>query len=151
MAKTAFIHKLLNHWERNNTAYRPGTGNMNSAPGDTGIILPDDFRELYKNTNGTIDCDHNGFLFYRREELTTMGSKFSLNRNDEFYNVVMFIDYMQASWWYGAAIKDNSYEIGIIANEKRFKPITDSLETFINLYIEDSAILYDYSGFYGAG
>jgi hypothetical protein len=149
MAEVEFIRKLINHWERNNTpfafVYRK---EVNRILNNTDIKLPKDFQKLYENVNGTVDCDHEGFLFYRWEDITTMGKKFSLKRNDEFYNVLIFIDYMQASWWYGVAIKGDSYEIGIIANERRFKPITNSLETFIDLYIEDSEILYDYGGFY---
>jgi hypothetical protein len=148
MTEVDLIRKLLNHWKRNNIPFESVCRkNLNVLLNNLDITLPKDFQELYGNINGTVDCDHEGFLFYRWEDLITMGRKFSLERNDEFYNVVMFIDYREASWWYGVAIKDDSYEIGIIANERRFKPITNSLETFIDLYIKDSEVLYDYGGF----
>ncbi|SHN37623.1 SMI1/KNR4 family protein [Mucilaginibacter sp. OK098] len=145
MAKVELIRKLLNYWKRNNVSFEyVNPVEVNYMLNRTDITLPKDFQELYKNVNGTADCDHEGFLFYRQEDIITMGKKFSLDKNDEFYNVAIFIDYMQGSWWYGVNIEGNSYEIGIIPHKRRFKPIANSLETFIDLYIEDSEILYDY-------
>jgi len=145
MVSVEVINKLISHWKKNDILYSTGV-ELKGTLVNTDIILPTDFQELYKKVNGTIDCDNEGFLFYRWQDLLTMGEKFSLAQNDDFYKVVIFIDYMQASWWYGVSIEGNNYEIGIIANEKRFKPITNSLNTFIDLYIDDSEILYDYGG-----
>ncbi len=148
MAQVEFVVKLLDYWKKNGIPYKSVLNReVNFKLRNTDITLPTDFQELYKNINGNIDCDQNGFWFYGWEDLTTMGKRFALKKSDRLYNVVIFIDYMQASWWYGIDIKGNNYEIGIIANEKRFKSITNSLERFVDLYIDDSEILYDYGGF----
>jgi len=40
--------------------------------------------------------------------------------------------------------KENKYVIGIIPDNLSFKPITSTLEEFIELYLGDSSKLYDY-------
>jgi len=140
-----FVEKLINHWKKSN---------VYSPPGDLFLIeqmlkskniqLPDDFKHLYRFVGGPTEEDSEFFYFYPPEELATMGSLFSLSKNDQFYDVVVFVDYMQSSWWYGFKMTDDGYQIGIISSKDRFKVITDSLSDFINLYVEDSGILYNW-------
>ena len=145
MAKIELVSKLINHWKKSNLLCgSPLTSITSNESYQAYVTLPEDFKELYKNINGTADDDDEGFLFYRQQDLITMGKKFSLDEADELYNVVIFIDYMQSSWWYGVRTTGNGYEIGIIPHEKKFKPIAIALENFIDLYIADSERLYDY-------
>jgi hypothetical protein len=112
--------------------------------------LPSDFIDFYVNVNGMSylfpnDYDKNGFLFYPVEELITMQEEFSLMEESDLGSIVIFADYLLKCWYYGFRInKDFSYSIGIIPHAKKFKPITNSLDEFISLYLEHSDILADH-------
>jgi hypothetical protein len=141
----ATIESLISHWKKSNV-YSPSKEPflLDYRLGNKGIKLPEDFKYLYQFVGGTTDLDDEMFFFFAPDELTTMGAKFSLGNADPFRDIVIFIDYMHASWWYGFRVTDDGYEIGIIPMENKFKVITNSLTDFINLYISDSEILYDY-------
>lgn len=106
------------------------------------IPLPIDFQQLYATANGMKDSDKEGFLLYPLEDIVSLETKFNISNSNS--NIYVFADYLQSSWWYGFRVLENgTYEIGIIPYEDKFKPITNSLFDFIELYLEDSAPLYD--------
>jgi hypothetical protein len=114
------------------------------------LKLPSDFKKFYSRANGMLDfypneIDKEGFLFYPVEVIVSVNTEFE---NCEIINrdkIFIFAEYMHKSWWYGFELKDgNEYVIGIISDSSTFKPITYSLEEFIELYIEDSPKLYNY-------
>lgn len=105
--------------------------------------LPDDFRVFYSVVNGMKNYDSNGFLFYSKGDLITMGEKFKLHLDDKLYNIILFIDYMYDSWWYGVRYDGKTYEIGKVPSSKKFQPITSSLEEFLIAYLNDSDTLYE--------
>ncbi|MFD2717117.1 hypothetical protein ACFST9_00220 [Hymenobacter monticola] len=61
--------------------------------------------------------------------------------------LTVFVDYMLTSWEYGLlpAASGTGYEIGILPVRSVFKVITTSLATFLNLYLEDAPVRYDYN------
>jgi hypothetical protein len=139
------MNKVVNHWKANEVLSNGNRNWSNRLLNEAHIKLPNDLIDLYRLSNGTSDYDEEGFLFYAYEELVTMGLKFSLETSNQLYNIVLFIDYMQESWWYGLKIKPNGYEIGIISASNNFKMISESLAEFFKLYLEDSEILYEYN------
>ena len=115
------------------------------------LKLPNDFKVFYSMVNGMIDLypnefDEEGFLFYPIEAIVSVNKEFEdcniINKD----NIFIFADFMHESWWYGFELNErNEYLIGIIPHSSSFKPITNSLVEFIELYIENSPRLYDYS------
>jgi hypothetical protein len=112
--------------------------------------MPSDFKEFYSRVNGMQslypnDTDENGFLFYPIEGLNPATVEF---KNPEMANsnrIIIFVEYMYRSWWYGVDVIDkDNYVIGIIPYPSFFKPLCSSLSEFIELYISDSPKLYDY-------
>jgi len=119
---------------------------------ETRIKLPDDFREFYRMANGMSShfpnwMDEEGFLFYPIEKVESFNKVFKKRWwNKGKKNILVFAEYMNKSWWYGVELSDitNDYEIGIIPDGNSFKPITKSLSDFIQLYLENSPMLYEY-------
>lgn len=114
------------------------------------LKLPNDFKEFYSIVNGMIDLypnefDEEGFLFYPVNAILSANSEFlncNLINKDKIF---IFAEYMHKSWWYGFEFKErNEYIIGIISDSSSFKPVTNSLVEFIELYLENSHKLYDY-------
>jgi len=96
---------------------------------------------LYPN-----QMDKDGFLFYPLEAVSSVNKEFpnSLLPNKE--NIFLFCEYMHRSWWYGVELKGNdNYMIGVLPDAHTFKPIVSSLADFLELYMEDSPVLYDYN------
>lgn len=112
--------------------------------------LPNDFRELYLRVNGMEtyypnEIDQEGFNFYPLEGIISAKNEFENAGLISKENIFIFAEYMQKSWWYGfKPYNREEYVIGIIPHENKFKPITQSLAEFIELYIADSENLYDY-------
>ncbi len=137
------INKVLNHWKEECIFSEDKLSLMNISLTKNQIIMPVDFIELYKVSNGTSDSDCEGFRFYKYEELKTMGDKFSYASNNPLHKVVIFADYMQQSWWYGVRINNSGYEVGIIPEANKFKVITNSLFEFLDFYLADDSNLYN--------
>jgi hypothetical protein len=115
------------------------------------LKLPSDFKMFYSMVNGMVDfypneIDAEGFLFYPVDAILSVNAEFencNLTNKDKIF---IFAEYMHKSWWYGVELKErNEYVIGIISGSSSFKPITNSLVEFIELYLENSPKLYDYS------
>jgi len=146
------VNLLLQFWKKQGIKILPKTANeVKVLQKNKGFELPNDFTELYIRVNGmkTLypnEIDAEGFLFYPIEAVISVGNEFegSLLENKE--KIFIFAEYMHRSWWYGfERINSEQYIIGIIPDKDTFKPITNSLAEFIELYIEDSSKLYDYS------
>jgi hypothetical protein len=139
------ITELINHWKKCNVYVPPeGFGLLDYRLRNENIIIPQDFKDLYKVCNGTSDWDDISFIFYGVGRLITMGSRFSLGENHPLRNVVIFADYMDESWWYGVNLTEEGYKIGIISSGNKFKIIANSLTEFIHLYLSESDMLSDY-------
>ncbi|WP_324679281.1 hypothetical protein [Hymenobacter sp. GOD-10R] len=118
------------------------------------VILPPDFEQLYRTVNGTPDLYPN-FLddrycsFLPVEALRTEEKEVLViacnTATLKTERVTVFVDYMHRSWEYGFIVNDNeNYQIGIIPTNDVFKVITTSLATFLEWYIADADVLYDY-------
>ena len=154
----ASIDMLLHHWKKQNIATRGNTESFIEAiEKKSQFRLPQDFREYYRCCNGMENLypnytDDTGFLFYPLEQLVScdvaFGVKSNLHKLMQNKQCIIFIDYLQVSWYYGILTERtgdiNDYSIIIIPNEERYKIITNSFEEFIKLYLEDSPILYDH-------
>lgn len=151
---TSILDKLVMHWEDQHIKITPRRPlNIALLEASKGITLPDDFKEFFRTANGMGSyypndmCDA-GFLFYPLEGLVTSLEEFgpvdALQYNG---TVLIFAEYLHKSWWYGVMLngKDGTYQIGIIPDRATFKPITDSLAVFIELYLRDDGVLYDYT------
>jgi hypothetical protein len=145
------IKNLMEYWQNSGIIIEgKDIRSIEDIANERKIFLPSDFIKFYANVNGMSylfpnECDKNGFLFYPVEGLITMQEEFSLNEESDLRSIVIFSDYLQKSWYYGFRInKDFSYSIGIIPHAKKFKPITNSLDDFISLYLEHSDVLADY-------
>jgi hypothetical protein len=115
-----------------------------------GVEFPKDFIQYFLYTNGMEllypnEFDSEGFLFYPLNAVVTLEEEFNLKTIDKVEKCLIFAEFMHKSWWYGVRIeKDNKYTIGIIPEQTKFKSITNSLAEFIDLYMSNSTVLYDY-------
>lgn len=145
------VHKLKKFWESQKIDIVPGSKEkVEYFQSLKGYHLPSDFKEFYFHLNGMEkyypnNADENGFLFYPIESVDTANILFKGTQMRNCERVFIFCDYMQRSWWYGCEVlnKDN-YAIGIISEPNSFKSICHSFAEFIELYINDSPVLYDY-------
>lgn len=147
------IEKLISYWKNQSiTSEKLSPDKIEEFEKWRHIQLPQDFKEYYKRANGMKlyypnDTDAEGFLFYSLENVISAEDEFE-GKGDElsFNPIYIFAEYMHKSWWYGLKLNDmkDTYEIGIIPYVNRFKVITNSLSEFIDLYLQDSSMLYDY-------
>lgn len=148
---TPKVVQLIKFWEEQNIVIRPQNKREFDEIQNLKLLkLPKDFIGFYLSVNGmeTLypnEMDKEGFLFYPLEAITQVGDEFE-NSNLTNKEIFIFAEYMHKSWWYGVEVKDDeNYVIGIIPDSNSFKPITNSLSNFIDLYIDNSTKLYDYS------
>ena len=104
--------------------------------------MPNDFQKLYSIANGMTshypnDNDQEGFLFYPVECM----QKASISDHSE---ALIFADFMQKSWWYGIRLHGQDYEIGIMPEKTKFVIVADSLVSFLEMYLTNSPLLYEY-------
>jgi hypothetical protein len=123
---------------------------------DNKVKLPSEFREYFTIVNGMENLypnysDSEGFLFYPLEHLKTYENELRSPLPKMYGGVadpycVIFADYLQKSWWYGMVLEhaSNSYSIVIIPSAGNYKILSNSFFEFLNMYIDDSAKLYDY-------
>ncbi|UIR56449.1 SMI1/KNR4 family protein [Sphingobacterium sp. SRCM116780] len=146
------INQLVEFWKKQNIIiYTKTKQEIDNIEKNNSLILPNDFKEFYERVNGMQnfypnEIDDEGFLFYPIEAIISAekeSEKCDIKDKDKIF---IFSEYMHKSWLYGFEVKeDGSYLIGIIPDDKTFKPIVKSLEEFLELYIENSSKLYDYS------
>lgn len=155
----ATLDALCQHWQAQSLLPAPDlTADVVALAKRNGVSLPADFAALYQRANGMAltgyqDFDKEGFYFPPVEALRSEPQELLVcsGRGPEGVERVtttltMFVDYLHTSWDYGfiPAASGTGYEIGIRASLGEFKIITSSLATFLNLYMEDALVLYDY-------
>lgn len=152
----ATLDALCEHWHRQSLLPTAGpTADAAALAQQHGVTLPADFIAFYRRANGmtvtsTKDTDDEGFYFLPVEALRATTEDLRVYSGRGVHQVVatltVFADYLHASWWYGfiPAASGTGYEIGILPARGVFKVITTSLATFLNLYLEDAQVLYDY-------
>jgi hypothetical protein len=145
------ISHLIEFWKAQGiTSTLNGWGKIDDIEQTKNLLFPEDFKQLYLQVNGMEnlypnETDAEGFLFYPVEAIIPATNEFKIGALANMDNVFIFAEYLHKSWWYGFEIINNDeYVIGIIPHENKFKPITNSLAEFIELYMEDSERLYDY-------
>ena len=152
------IDYLLSYWKNQGiTSKGQSLEKIEQTEKKSGIILPQDFKEFYSCCNGMKTLypnytDESGFLFYPLEQLVSyeieFGIKDATDKIMEGKQCIIFMNYLQKSWWYGILTKldgdVNDYSIVIIPNQGKYKIISNSFTEFINEYIHDSPVLYDH-------
>lgn len=146
------LTRLIEFWQKQNITILAKTKQeINQIEKSNFLNLPNDFKEFYQKANGMVmlypnEFDEEGFLFYPIDVIQSVSNEFEHSGLVNRDRIFIFADYMHKSWWYGYELIDSvNYVIGIIPDKDTFKPITNSLEEFIELYIENSPRLYDYS------
>jgi SMI1 / KNR4 family (SUKH-1) len=146
------IQTLIQYWKQQGISTLPGNPEkVEDFEKLNSFALPYDFREFYSLVNGMEgfypnEIDKNGFLFYPIEAIVSAAVELPNSKMKNIGRIFLFCEYMHVSWWYGCDVIDtDNYNIGIIAGRNSFKPICTSLAEFIELYIIDSPVLYDYS------
>ncbi len=123
---------------------------------ERGFTLPPDFCQLFLSVNGMKGLfpnyfDKEGFLFYplqglviRSEAMKSDPAGYIADPEGTRDNDVIFADFMNESWWYAFSCEPgpNEYTIGLVIGAKEYLPLTRSLQHFIDLYLEDSILLY---------
>lgn len=151
------IDNLLIYWENQNIKSKgKKQDEIENIEARLKIKFPQDVKQYFQMVNGMEKLypnytDHEGFLFYPLEHLTTYQEEFDLKSTNEFmlnYQCIIFSNYMQKSWWYGILYKKDEspdqYSIVIIPNSDSYKVISNSFAEFIAYYINDSPKMYDY-------
>lgn len=152
----ATLDALQQHWQHQSIlpALEP-TADVVAIAQRNGVSLPADFAALYQRANGMAltgyqDFDEEGFYFPPVEALRSEPQELLVYSGRGVDRVAttltLFVDYMHTSWDYGfiPTASGTGYEIGIRPCLGEFKVITTSLATFLNLYLEDAMVLYDY-------
>ena len=149
---TLSINNLLEFWKKQDIDSPSSLLKEDNVDRDYRFLhLPDDFIQLYSRTNGMAELypnemDDEGFLFYPVEAIVSADVEFENCNLNNKNDILIFAEYMHKSWWYGVKVNSSEdYTIGILPHENFFKPITNSLSEFIEMYLEDSFELYDYS------
>lgn len=113
------------------------------------LSLPEDFKEFYAEVNGMASfypakSDSRGFLIYPLQAVTPAKKVAEITSSKRTGSILIFAEYMEKTWWYGVQLnEDGDYTIGLLTKKGVFKPITNFLAEFIDLYMEDSSKLYD--------
>ncbi|WP_210517625.1 SMI1/KNR4 family protein [Hymenobacter terricola] len=122
---------------------------------EKGIKLPADFEQFYCSLNGMPaiaphDMDSEGYAFWPIEQLRPVQKEWVVITAEaatvEFATAVIFVDYLISCWEYGFMPNESGegYRIGILASGNEFKVISASLVEFLNLYMLDADVLYDW-------
>lgn len=144
--------QLVEFWQKQKILSPPNTwDDILHFEFSRSIQLPGDFRQLFLMTNGMVNLfpnyfDEEGYLFYPLEELTTLEEELDISNDSTVECCLFFAEYMHKSWWYAVRFSKGSddYEICIVTSADKIKVITRSLEEFIQLYMKDDSILYEY-------
>lgn len=156
----ATLDALQQHWQNQSLLPAPDpTADVVAIAQRNSVTLPADFAAFYQRANGMAltypnDFDAEGFYFPPVEALCSCPQElliYSGRGVDQLTTMLtVFVDYMHTSWEYGfiPTASGTGYEIGIRPSRGEFKVITTSLATFLNLYLEDALVLYDYNNPY---
>ncbi|RBL92760.1 SMI1/KNR4 family protein [Chitinophaga flava] len=145
------IQKVKEHWRATGVPIVEGAtaAVIEKTEAYFDIRFSHELSDFYSSVNGLNDEDDNGFAFYPLERWENYNEIFRgdpLGFFDQNKVCIIFIDYLQASWYYALLFerKTDKYTIGILPHGESFVPITDSLNDFLRLYLEDDPILYTY-------
>lgn len=142
-------------WQRQDVACPPASlPYVQEVAAANGVVLPPDFEQMYCTVNGTPELypnylDKHGFSMLPVEALLPEHREFLVIEAQtavrERLAVMVFVDYMHRSWWYGFVVDANgeTYRIGIMPTNGVFKVLTTSLTEFLQWYVEDADALYD--------
>lgn len=146
----AVVESLVAHWkEQNIPVIQSSIEDVVRMEEKKMISLPDDFKEFYSEVNGMASlypakADNRGFLFYPLQGVTPAKKIAEITSSKRTGSILIFAEYMEKTWWYGVQRnEDGDYTIGLLTKKGVFKPITNFLAEFIDLYVEDSSRLYD--------
>jgi len=146
------IEKVIHFWKAQNIKIVPKAIEEILYVSKTNALqLPGDFIELYRQANGMRELypnytDAEGFLIYPIEAIVSAREEFGEAAPLGKRKIFIFSDYLIKCWWYGyEAFDDGSYAIGIVESRDDFRPITNSLAEFLELYMVDSDRMYDCS------
>jgi len=145
------ISLLIEHWKKQGIKISSVSKNeIEYVEKANNIQIPNDFKNFYSYVNGMEnlypnEMDNEGFLFYPIEAISPIEAEFINSSIPNKNRIFIFSEYMQRSWWYGYEVLDDEhYRIGIIPDAQSFVPITNKLPDFINLYLNDDSLLYEY-------
>ena len=137
---------LVAYWKKQNiTVIQNSSENiLQQIEAEKAIALPEDFREFYAEVNGMSKADSKGFLFYPLQKVVLAKAIKKITSSKKNAGILIFGEYMRKTWFYGIQLReDGAYTIGLVSKKGTFKPITNFLAEFFDLYMEDSSRLYD--------
>jgi SMI1 / KNR4 family (SUKH-1) len=164
---TRAIDALLRKWE----AEAVNVGNPNSQrrieeyERNHQARLPDDFKQYLLKANGMQPCvphdtDKNGYCFWPLERIRSAADEFRKPQhrvketellNPDLAGYFIFGDYLQWSWAFAIQTSGTDTEksqVFRVDGPQVIQKLAGSFAEFIDLYVADSARLYDPSAFY---
>ncbi len=111
--------------------------------------LPLDFKAAYSQKSEgkkglPFKADNKGFLFYPLKSIVSAGKIAGISVTKKNTDILIFGEYKNKTWWYGVQmLNDSNYMMGLITKKGKWKPITNSVTEFIELYRKDASKLYD--------
>lgn len=146
----AVVESLVAYWKKQNIPVISNSiEDIERTEAKKGISLPHDFKEFYAEVNGMAShypskADSRGFLIYPLQAVTPVRKVSEITASKRNGSILVFAEYMEKTWWYGVQLnEEGDYTIGLVTRKGGFKPITNFLAEFIDLYMEDSSRLYD--------
>lgn len=139
------VESLVAYWKKQNIAViQNSIQEIEHVEAEKTIRLPEDFKEFYLELNGMNKADSKGFLFYPLQKLNPVKRVAEITSLKKNAGILVFAEYKNKTWWYGIQLHDDGdYTIGLVSKKGNFKPITNFLAEFVDLYLEDSSRLYD--------
>ncbi|MBD2768578.1 hypothetical protein IC235_11840 [Hymenobacter sp. BT664] len=123
---------------------------------ENGVKLPEDISCFYSLLDGMPsiyphDTDEEGFSFKELAMMHIKRGNYKIWDGQEFQtihvNVLPFCDYMQLSWEYAFVFPwstDSQYIVCIMPTTDSLTPLCDRLSTFLNHYMDDDDVIYNY-------
>ncbi|HSH67648.1 MAG TPA: SMI1/KNR4 family protein [Bacteroidia bacterium] len=141
----AVVEALVAYWEKQNIRIAQNSLEViHRIEEKIAVVLPDDFKEFYLEVNGMNKADRRGFLIYPLQAILPVKKVAAITTLKRNSTILIFAEYKKKTWYYGIQLKeDGDYTIGLVTKKGAFKPITNFLAEFIDLYLEDSSKLYD--------
>lgn len=153
----AVVESLVAEWKKQNIpVIQNSIEDIECMEAKKMISLPHDFKEFYLEVNGMSSyypakADSRGFLIYPVQAVTPVKKIAEIASSKRNGSILIFAEYMEKTWWYGVQCnEDGDYTIGMVTRKGEFKPITNFLSEFIDLYLDDSSRLYDCFELYAA-
>ena len=144
------VQEVIKHWISIGTEPLEGANASTIAATEAyfDISLGGELLDFYSSVNGIFDEDDNGFAFYSLQKWRAHTAVFKsdvLGFFDQRKVCIIFVDYLQASWYYALLFDRNTdkYTIGILPHQALFIPITDSFNEFLKWYLKDDEMLYN--------